>query len=276
MSRPTFEKALRDVLSNSRMSRIVDGELPALWWTEALSEDKRDIEDIVDKLCKDLEVIIQHRILRQTKLRADMFLLGHFSHEYQAAASWLKFVKNINHYIKVVLNRINVELDPIVTCPIDRIHWEKGVVKTRFPRSMGVIQNIKLITPTHLRHEDVPNKPAYIQRILDVCEHTNFDYQPFVIQGKDGNRILALHLGCDWNDLVVGTWEYYGLQNLNLVLGNLAAFFFLVMGLCIWKHSQIESQWVSIPVLLISILSGVLGGVIVSLLITRICKPLKV
>ena len=57
MLRQTFEESLRTTLANSRLGRIVEGEESTYDWQSSLTKDRKDVENVIDKLCADLTVL---------------------------------------------------------------------------------------------------------------------------------------------------------------------------------------------------------------------------
>ncbi len=278
MKRMTFEEASRELLAESRLSRIASEEVPATpWnWRQEFENDRLRTSDLIDKLCKDLSIVIERPIVRNSMFRSDSNWIISNSPSEQAAWTWKKFLQWYPNYLKQAIENLKAQADgdKVFTYPISHIRWDKGSASVELPNDMDEVTFMKLTEPVTVPCD--ANVPPHIKRKLELLEQTEYDYQPYILQSKDGTKVLAIRLGCQWRDIAIATFKKPQIKNINNVLIFLTTILFILFGVGLFGQAMIENIVLKVIITCSSLMLGLLGVLFFSLFIVKRYRPLKV
>ncbi len=274
----TFEEASRDILAESRLSRIATEDIPATpWnWRQELENDRIKASNLIDKLCSDLSIITERPIIRNSIFKSENYMISPNQTE-QAQWSWKKFLHWYPIYLKQAIDNLKAQTegDKVFTYPISHIRWDKGSATIELPNDMDEVTLIKLTEPITVPCDKV-NLPKHVQRKLELLEQTEYDYQPYILQSKEGEKVLAIRLGCQWRDIAITTFKKPQIKNINNVLIFLIVTLFTLFGVGLYGQSMIEGVVLRTIIAIASLALGLLGVLFLSLFMVKRYRPLKV
>lgn len=280
--RMTFEEASRQLLAQSRLRLIAEGEIPATaWnWQEGYAECQIKSKILVDKLCKDLSLLIGRPVWQAHPPTKEIrYVSSSFNFAPQAQWAWGDFINFYPAYIKKVISNLrpNNSCDNrIFSYPISPIYWRKGCASFEFPNEMDDVTFIKLTDPVVDTNKEIP---PHIQNKLELLEKTEYDYKPYILRGKEGIKVLAINLGREWNDIAIATFNLpkpTQIRSLNNVLICLILCFMFLSGAGLYLQSMFENFLLRLSITVVAAIFGSVGILFLSLFVAKRYRPLKV
>jgi hypothetical protein len=277
--RKTFEQETRDILTDARLGSIVSGDVPVTEynWTEAADEVVAHTNRSVQRLVADLALATGKNIVLSRQFAPPRWKGEDGPLKMRANFTWEHVLKAYPNFINGTINNINYSHQyEFTSFPLHPLKWQKGMAFSYIPdETERMNHNVTLAAPEEYTGDDLPD---HFRAKLDLLKHTHYDFQPYVLRDAAGpHMLLCLRLGCQWRDIVIASHKHPPLpQKLNI--GLLFAIF-ACFALCFggWYGGFFtEVVWAKWALTLAAGLSGVLGALLASTLISKKFKPLKV
>ncbi len=271
-TRQTFEEAYRQTVCESAIYelKLERPEASLSEVTGAAILDAQKVNLLLDTLCSDMSDVLGRRSKRVSQM--NYRVMPAFR------ANWPKvYLKEYSTRMPVLVQKVISGLvqAPPYTLRTGWINWSGWDATTTLVDNQFKSHMIHFPEAEEISIEEMKTIPPHVQKLLLKLKESKFNYQPYIFTGTNGEKVLAVRLGCMWHDLAIARWTPD--PHMSAIQVQIALLLVAMLG-CITSVSlafQFDSWIPTILMIVGAVVSG-LGTAFMAMLVSDHFRPIRV